>query len=126
METKKMFVTKIFTFDSAHNLTGHPGSCENLHGHTYKLEVTVSGTLSDNGMVVDFQDLKTVVEKNIIQKLDHQYLNEIIPTRTTCENISLWIWKELEPYIELLNCKIEKISLYETPNSKVDIVREKH
>jgi len=126
MENRKMFLTKAFTFDSAHNLTGYHGSCENLHGHTYKLEVTVTGSMSEEGMVVDFHDLKIVVEKNIIKKLDHQYLNEIIPTRTTCENISLWIWKELEPYIELLNCKLHKITLYETPDSKVEIIQNKH
>ncbi|MGE5328067.1 MAG: 6-carboxytetrahydropterin synthase QueD [Deltaproteobacteria bacterium] len=120
-----MFITKSFTFDSAHNLTGHSGSCENLHGHTYRLEVTVTGPISEQGMVVDFKDLKAVVEKNIIQKLDHQYLNEVVPTRTTCENISLWIWKELEPYTELLNCKLQKITLYETPDSRIDIVLEK-
>jgi len=125
MANKKMYLTKSFTFDSAHNLTGYEGSCENLHGHTYKLDVAVSGPLSDDGMVVDFHDLKTIVKKNIIEKLDHQYLNELLPMRTTCENISFWIWEELEPYIELINCKLEKITLYETADSKVDIVREK-
>jgi len=125
MDNRKIFLTKSFTFDSAHNLTEYHGRCENLHGHTYKLEVTVTGPVSDEGMVVDFHDLKTIVDKNIIQKLDHQYLNEILPIRTTCENVSLWIWKELEPYIELLNCKLHKIAFFETPDSKVEIIREK-
>lgn len=125
MGNKKVFLTKSFTFDSAHNLTEYHGKCEKIHGHTYRLEVTVSGPVSEDGMVVDFNDLKTVVNKNIIQKIDHQYLNEILPVRTTCENISLWTWKEIEPYIELLNCKLEKITLFETPESKVEIVREK-
>ncbi|MGE5472727.1 MAG: 6-carboxytetrahydropterin synthase QueD [Ignavibacteriales bacterium] len=120
-----MYLTKSFTFDSAHNLTEYNTKCENLHGHTYKLEVTVIGPVSEEGMVVDFCDLKTVVSKNIIQKLDHQYLNEIIPVRTTCENVSLWIWKELEPYVELLSCKLHKITLFETPDSRVELVREK-
>lgn len=64
-----MKITKIFTFDSSHMLDGHDGKCQNLHGHTYKLEITVSddpvrGGPKD-GMVMDFTDLKAIVKQHI-------------------------------------------------------------
>ena len=60
-----MKITKIFTFDSSHMLDGHDGKCQNLHGHTYRLEVEVSGSLiqggAKDGMVADFADVKACV-----------------------------------------------------------------
>ena len=70
-------VTKIFTFDSAHNLINYDGACKNLHGHTYKLEVTVSGEINDMGMICDFNELSFLIKNNIISKLDHRYINDI-------------------------------------------------
>ena len=73
-----MKITKIFTFDSSHMLDGHDGKCQNLHGHTYKLEITVSddpvrGGPKD-GMVMDFTDLKAAVEKHITDPFDHAFI----------------------------------------------------
>ncbi len=70
-------VTKIFFFESAHALHAYDGKCKNIHGHSYKLLVTVSGqTLDDaqhvkNGMVMDFGDLKRIVKKEIVDVFDH-------------------------------------------------------
>jgi len=70
-------VTKEFSFDCAHMLTGHEGPCKNLHGHTYKLQVEVtsySGVQEEGpskGMIVDFKDLKQIVKELIVDKLDH-------------------------------------------------------
>lgn len=62
-----MKITKIFTFDSSHMLDGHDGKCQNLHGHTYSLEITVAGSLIESGakagMVMDFSDLKASLNK---------------------------------------------------------------
>lgn len=80
-------ITKIFNFSAAHRLPEHNGKCKNLHGHTYKLEVTVGGSPlhsigSSRGMIMDFGDLKAIVEKEILNDLDHSYLNKIydVPT----------------------------------------------
>ncbi|CAL2080334.1 6-carboxytetrahydropterin synthase [Tenacibaculum sp. 190524A05c] len=70
-------VTKQFTFETAHALYGYDGKCKNVHGHSYKLSVTVIGTpISDPtnvkyGMVIDFGDLKKIVNKEVVDVFDH-------------------------------------------------------
>ncbi|MGM0565655.1 MAG: 6-carboxytetrahydropterin synthase QueD [Bacteroidota bacterium] len=86
-------ITKEFKFDTAHALKDYDGRCRNLHGHSYKLFVTVKGVPDGDpaspkqGMVMDFGDLKTIVREEIVEQLDHavllnkeadtRYLNEI-------------------------------------------------
>lgn len=82
--------TKEFVWDMAHMLTNHPGQCNNLHGHTYKMEVTIapegltilfpheSSTPRPDGMIMDFADLKKIVKKEIVDQIDHAYVyNEL-------------------------------------------------
>ncbi|CAM1341332.1 6-pyruvoyl trahydropterin synthase family protein [Tenacibaculum amylolyticum] len=70
-------ITKQFTFETAHALYGYDGKCKNVHGHSYKLSVTVIGTPIDDpnnvkyGMVIDFGDLKKIVNKEIVDIFDH-------------------------------------------------------
>ena len=70
-------ITKQFTFEAGHALYGYDGKCKNVHGHSYKLSVTVSGTpIDDNtnvkfGMVIDFGDLKKIVNEEIVDLFDH-------------------------------------------------------
>lgn len=70
-------VTKEFRFEMAHALLGHDGPCKNIHGHSYQLAVTLKGDIIDNptdpktGMVVDFTDIKKLVNSEIIQPFDH-------------------------------------------------------
>ena len=70
-------ITKQFDFETGHALYGYDGKCKNVHGHSYKLSVTVIGTpISDNnnvkfGMVIDFGDLKKIVNEEIVDKFDH-------------------------------------------------------
>lgn len=74
MSIKKLAkVSKEVTFDCAHMLTGYNGACANLHGHTYKLEVTVGGEIQENGMVVDFAEMKKVLKK-VTDGLDHAFV----------------------------------------------------
>ena len=126
-----MEVTRIFSFDSAHFLTNYHGKCENIHGHTYKLEITVEGPVSENGLLLDFTILKNIVEKRIIDKLDHKSLNDIIDN-PSAENISIWAWNELTKSGDLLageidknlpksrkKVKLKKIRLWESSNSYV-------
>lgn len=89
-----MQVTKEFTFDSAHFLPNYYGQCERMHGHTYKLQVTVEGELGENGLVIDFVVLKRIVKRQVLDKLDHYTLNDIIEN-PTCENVTRWIWDQL-------------------------------
>lgn len=73
----KIRITKKFSFETGHALYGYDGKCKNLHGHSYKLYVTVIGQpISDSshvkyGMVIDFTDLKKIVKKEIVDVFDH-------------------------------------------------------
>jgi 6-pyruvoyltetrahydropterin/6-carboxytetrahydropterin synthase len=70
-----MELTTSYTFDAAHRIPGHPGKCAYLHGHTYHLEVSVSaGTLDSLDMVMDFDDLRALVRKAVLDAWDHATL----------------------------------------------------
>lgn len=101
-----MLVTRKFTFDSAHYLTDYYGKCERIHGHTYKLEVTLEGNVQSNGLVIDFVLLKRIVQKNVLAKLDHQNLNDIIEN-PTAERVVMWIWEQLKDIQKLLQEEIK-------------------
>lgn len=124
MHNKLIDVTKIFTFDSAHKLDNYDGVCKNLHGHTYKLEITVRGKTDCRGMVVDFNDLKRITKEKIIEKLDHKFLNEIFDFNTTCENMVVWIFNELNNDLKNENYYLNKVKLWETPTSYAQLGRE--
>lgn len=74
------YLTKIFHFEAAHALNGYDGKCRNIHGHSYELRVTVKGMpLNEpgnpkNGMVIDFHDLKQIVNQEVVDKLDHAFI----------------------------------------------------
>ena len=137
----KIRVTKQFNFEASHALWNYDGKCKNIHGHTYKLFVTVIGVpISDvknhqQGMVIDFGDLKKIVNTEIVNKFDHslivsKYSNKIIRTGTeqmferyietenqpTCENMVILfseiLKNKLPEKVELFS-----IRLYETENS---------
>lgn len=127
--TRRVAVTKEFTFDAAHHLHQYQGKCKNLHGHTYRLVVTVSGFVDEIGMVIDFGDLKNIYQQAIESRLDHQYLNEVLPPmNTSAENMIVWIWEQFEqglsedPYTKR-NLQLEEMSLYETPTSSATLKR---
>lgn len=123
----KMTLSKEFEFDSAHNLIDYHGKCENLHGHTYQLRVTLLGTPSEesgkSGMILDFGILKSVVKEKVISKLDHAYLNDIVP-QSTAENLSLWIWQQLEEELHGENYELYEIKLWETKTSFVTLQKD--
>ena len=113
----KIRITKIFTFDSAHQLPNNEiyGKCRFLHGHTYKLEITVEGHINEFGWVIDFKELKRIVNENIIEPLDHHFLNDFVNV-STAENLCLWIWNRLfDKFPEGVN--LVSIKLFETPTS---------
>ena len=105
------------------------GKCNNPHGHghNYTLEVTVAGDVdSKTGMVLDIKDLKQLVEDEVLQSMDHRFLNKEVPvfssTLPTTENIAVEIWKRLAQ--KLPNGKLHRIRLYETPDLFVDYYGE--
>jgi 6-pyruvoyltetrahydropterin/6-carboxytetrahydropterin synthase len=119
-------LSKTFTFDAAHYLPNHRGKCARPHGHTYTLEVTLRGPIqnapgaSDDGMVMDFGDLSSLVKEVIIARLDHYDLNEVTAIRTTAENLVHWIWDALVA-AGLPDTLLYRIRLWETPTSCAEI-----
>ncbi len=107
-----MIIGREFIFDSAHKLDWHKGDCKNLHGHTYKLQILIKGKISSDGIIIDFGDLDKIVKGEILSKLDHQLLNDIIEN-PTAEKISIWIWEKLSKKVKGLY----EVRVWETPKS---------
>lgn len=112
-----MQIVKQFKFESAHVLPHHAGKCARLHGHSYRLDVALRGPLQTagpaQGMVEDFDVLAEVVEREVIDALDHRHLNDIIEN-PTCERILEWIWKRLQPHLPAM----DEVTLWETATSR--------
>ena len=121
-------LAKVVHFEAAHQLPGHTGKCANLHGHSYTLEVSVRGPInqalgaSDDGMVMDFQELSAIIQRSVLQKLDHQFLNEVIGVRSTAENLAHWIWDAL--LADGISASLlYRVRLWETATGYVEITR---
>ena len=113
-----MILIKEFSFDAAHNLIKYNGKCEKLHGHTYKMVVKLEGIPDSEGMIMDFVMLKNIVKAEIIDVLDHSYINEIIE-QPTAENIAVWAWGKLDGKLKRDNCKLSEVEIWETRTSGV-------
>jgi len=108
-------------FSAAHFLRNYKGKCENLHGHNWKVEVTVSSeTLDDTGMVIDFTILKQKTI-TIIEQLDHSHLNEIPPfvkINPSSENIAAYIFNLLKEALKDTPVLLTKVSVWESDTSR--------
>ena len=108
-------------FDAAHALIGYPGECRRLHGHTWDIEVSISGTeLDEVGIVYDFKDLKTDLA-SILSDYDHVYLNEVPPfdsINATAENLARIIFERLETLLPE-QIDLEEVSVWESPIAKL-------
>lgn len=143
-----MQITTRLEFDAGHRIPSHKSQCRNLHGHRYALEITLSGDIitaentSEHGMVMDFSDVKAIAKKYVVDVWDHAFLvyqhdkevltflnsldnhkTVIFPTVPTAENMAAEAFKILksqyqDTYGNQLN--LEKVRLYETPNSWAD------
>jgi 6-pyruvoyltetrahydropterin/6-carboxytetrahydropterin synthase len=99
------------------------------HGHNYVVEVTVEGEPDPvTGMVIDLQQLKDLIQEEVLEPMDHRFLNyevkpfdRVIPT---AENLAAEIWRRLEGRMSGSRVRLAKIRLFETPDLFVDVVRE--
>lgn len=137
----KVRVTKEFHFEMAHALFGYNGPCKNIHGHSYRLSVCVMGSvLNDaaspkNGMVMDFTDLKKIVQTLVIDEFDHALLlnnnsphKEIqlnkqlfekvnfVNYQPTCENLVIEMAKRIKQALPI-HLTLHHIKLHETASS---------
>lgn len=105
------------------------GKCDNPsgHGHNYTLEVTVKGAVDPrSGFVVDLKQLKEIMNREVLEALDHRFLNKEVPEFLTLipttENIAIAIWRRLEP--KLKSARLHRVRVYETPDLFVDVFGE--
>lgn len=131
----RLHIGRSYTFDASHHLEGYDGPCRRQHGHTYAMEITISGLQAlsgpKRGMVMDYGDLDAIVEELILSKLDHYDLNEALPDlagTTTAENLALWIFTVLDAHLQQAQyqghvVKLERVRLQETPRSWAEVTR---
>ena len=105
------------------------GKCNNSngHGHNYTLEVTVRGKVDPrSGFVVDLKQLKDIMHREVLDALDHRFLNKEIPEFSklipTTENLAITIWQRLAP--KLSSAELHRVRVYETPDLFVDVYGE--
>lgn len=104
-------ITKEFGFEAGHYVPGHGGRCKYVHGHSYKLFVTVGGYLNEQGMVIDFQVLSQIV-KALIDKYDHGFLNDYFEL-PTAEIMASYFRKTIQDQLPD-NVYCDEVRLYET------------
>lgn len=116
-------LTVELSFSAAHCLPQHPGKCANLHGHSYRALVTVAGqALNEQGMLVDFGDLKAICNQ-VIDPLDHVYLNDRPPfaaSAPTAERIAQHIYSEVKAALAArpaITARLARVVVYESERS---------
>ncbi len=107
----------ISEFAAAHSLRDYPGDCQRLHGHNWKVEVEVSADeLDELGMVVDFKIVKAVT-KEVTDRLDHRYLNELEPfdrINPTAERIAQTLFQEISGKLNDERVRVDAVTVWET------------
>jgi 6-pyruvoyltetrahydropterin/6-carboxytetrahydropterin synthase len=104
-----------FYFAAAHRLPRYEGPCFRMHGHNYRFFVALEGEVDPRtGMIADFGEVKRIVQEQVLARLDHRTLNDVLEN-PTAENIARWIWEVLEPHVPGL----AEVRLYEIPDSCV-------
>ena len=107
------------TFSSGHALRGYKGKCENVHGHIYRVQVTLAGPQLDSiGLLVDFTELKRVL-RGIIAEIDHQFLNDLEPFKTvnpSAENLAKYFYDKTSRQLTTLpaGAGITEVTVWET------------
>ena len=132
-------VTKLFSFEMAHALTGYDGRCRNIHGYSYKLAVTVGGEAaaapSPQGMVMDFSSLKAIVSEHIVEPFDHALVLSqqscfphdlptktiVLPFEPTTEYLLQHFASLLTPHLPA-GVALRSIRLHETESSYAELI----
>lgn len=131
-------VTKTVKFNAAHILTNHEGLCKNLHGHTYRVDISAGAELTKpDDMVVDFKDLKRIATETIVDRFDHAFIYNInspgekeiaevverhgmrtvaLDFRSTAENLARHFFRQLKPSIPALVA----VKVWETADSSAE------
>jgi len=114
----KFSVTKVFSFEMAHQLTDcYSNECKNIHGHSYKMEVTFSGDIQKDGMIMDFKRMKEIVQP-IVDEFDHTFMTkERFGVNPTAENMASHVFNVIRGKTPLLT----KIRLWETENCCAEV-----
>lgn len=143
-----MEITTRLEFDAGHRIPHHKSQCRNLHGHRYVLEITLGGSIisqpetSENGMVMDFSDVKRIAREHVVDRWDHAFLvykedsevlnflnslpehkTVVFPTVPTAENMAAEAYRLLKAqYLDTYGNQLTllRVRLYETPNSWAD------
>ncbi len=146
-----MRITRRLEFDAGHRIPNHASQCRHLHGHRYAIEITLSGGLvltagaSDEGMVMDFSDVKRIAMRELVEKWDHAFLayagdqavvaflatlpehkTVVLPCIPTAENLAAEAFRILDAaYVDTYGnaLRLERVRLYETPNNWADATR---
>jgi 6-pyruvoyltetrahydropterin/6-carboxytetrahydropterin synthase len=118
-------VTVEDTFSAGHALRGYRGKCENVHGHNYRVRVTLEGPQLDAiGLLVDFTVVKQVL-REVMARLDHQFVNDLEPFRTvnpSAENIAKYFYDEISRGLPQLppGARLRNVILWETDSSRAE------
>jgi 6-pyruvoyltetrahydropterin/6-carboxytetrahydropterin synthase len=146
-----MQITTRLEFDAGHRIPSHKSQCRNLHGHRYAIEITLSGEIihsegiSEDGMVMDFSDVKAIARSTVVDKWDHAFLvykgdaavlnfldglpdhkTVVMDCVPTAENMAAEAFRILDrSYRDSYgnHLRLERVRLYETPNSWADALR---
>ena len=119
-----MDIFRVFQVEAAHRLPNVPEGhkCARLHGHSFRIEVHVSGPVEEpDGWVMDFADLRRIFQP-VYDQLDHRYLNELEPFREinpTAENIAAYMYREISARLNSDTIKVNAVTLWETDRACV-------
>ncbi len=104
-------------FASAHQLRGYKGKCEKLHGHNWKVQVSVTAErLNEIDLAIDFHDLKRIANE-VVSPLDHAFLNDIFPfteKNPSSENVAKWIYESMKKKINDDNIQVSAVTVWES------------
>ncbi|NNM83357.1 MAG: 6-carboxytetrahydropterin synthase QueD [Burkholderiales bacterium] len=140
-----MLITRRLEFDAGHRIPNHKSQCRHLHGHRYAIEITLSGKVietegaSNQGMVMDYSDVKVIAKREIVDLWDHAFLvwkqdrqmmefldsipghkTVVLDTPPTAENLARIAFTKLESAYREAGLELARVRLYETPNNWAD------
>jgi 6-pyruvoyltetrahydropterin/6-carboxytetrahydropterin synthase len=146
-----MQITRRLEFDAGHRIPNHNSQCKHLHGHRYAIEITLSGNvittegISEQGMVMDFSDVKRIAKERVVDAWDHAFLVfrgdltvvdflntlpdhktvllDVIPTAENLAIVAFDLLDDAYQHVYGNDLRLERVRLYETPNNWVDKVR---